>query len=117
LTVTSTIAQILSLVPDLLKVKLSSLCNLKSLEVQRIPLHYESLYLYVETAMLKTMLKKAAAKSRKEAAMLRKTFKAGFKPPPIPHRIIDFLRQNSPSAGVNITTGNSSPLNLKQVIF
>jgi hypothetical protein len=100
LSVSSTTVQILSLVPNLLKVKIPSLCNLKTLEVQWMPLNYGSLYLYME----KAMLKKAASKSRKEAAMLSKTFKACFqKPLPMPREIIDFLRQNSPSAKVNIT--------------
>ncbi|MCI35497.1 F-box/FBD/LRR-repeat protein, partial [Trifolium medium] len=61
------------------------------------------------------MLEKAAAKSRKEAAELRKAFKAGLKPPPIPGGIIDFLRQNSPSAEVNIRTDYPNDFNLKQV--
>ncbi|MCI01389.1 F-box family protein, partial [Trifolium medium] len=61
------------------------------------------------------MLKKAAAKSRKEAAKLRKAFKAGLKPLPIPDGIVDFLLQNSPSAKVNITTAHPSSFNLKQV--
>ncbi|MCH88132.1 F-box/LRR-repeat protein, partial [Trifolium medium] len=64
LRVTSITLQILSLVPDLLEVKLPSFCNLKSLEVELRPLLYGSIYIYIENAMLK----KAAAKSRKEAA-------------------------------------------------
>jgi hypothetical protein len=40
-------------------------------------------------------------KSRKEAAKLRKSFKAGLEPSaPIPDGIINFLLQNSPSAQV-----------------
>ncbi|GAU12508.1 hypothetical protein TSUD_377590 [Trifolium subterraneum] len=111
LIVTSTTLQVLSLVPDLLEVKFTTLCNLKSLEVELEPLHYGSLYVYME----KAMLKKAAAKSRKEAAKLRKAFKAGLKSPLIPDGIVDILLQNSPSAKVNITTARPSSFNLKQV--
>ncbi|MCI03965.1 F-box family protein [Trifolium medium] len=50
------------------------------------------------------MLKKAAAKSRKEVAKLRKAFKAGWQLPSIPDGIVNFLLQNSPSAKVDITT-------------
>ncbi|XP_058730953.1 uncharacterized protein LOC131602780 isoform X3 [Vicia villosa] len=112
LTVTSTVLQILSLLPDLLEVKLPSLCYLKSLEVKLVPLLYGLLFLKLEDAMIK----KAAAKSRKEVAKLRKEFKAGLKPPAIPDGIVDFLRQNSPSAEVKITTEYSwSHFNIKQV--
>ncbi|KAK2415860.1 F-box/LRR-repeat protein [Trifolium repens] len=111
LTVTSITLQILSLVPDLFKVKLSSLCNLKSLEVELIPSDFGALGWIMQTVMLE----KAAAKSRKEAAKLRKAFKAGLKPPPIPDGIIDFLRQNSPLTEVNIITKYTSRFNLKQV--
>ncbi|GAU29467.1 hypothetical protein TSUD_65020 [Trifolium subterraneum] len=110
LIVTSTTLQVLSLVPDLLEVKFTTLCNLKSLEVELIPFHYDSL-LYME----KAVLKKVAAKSRKEAAKLRKAFKAGLRPSPIPDGIVDFLLQNSPSAKVNITTAHPSSFNLNQV--
>ncbi|CAJ2678340.1 unnamed protein product [Trifolium pratense] len=111
LTVTSITLQILSLVPDLFKVKLSSLCNLKSLEVELISFDYGALARIME----RVMLQKAAAKSRKEAAKLRKAFKAGLKPPPIPDGIIDFLRQNSPSTEVNIITKDTSRFDIKQV--
>jgi len=50
------------------------------------------------------MLKRAIAKSRKEAAKVRKAFKAGWEPPSIPDGIVNFLLQNSPSAKVDITT-------------
>lgn len=50
------------------------------------------------------MLKKTIAKSFEEVAKLRKAFKAGLKLPSIPDGIVDFLRQNSPSAQVIITT-------------
>ncbi|PNX72933.1 F-box family protein [Trifolium pratense] len=112
LRVTSNTLQILSLVPDLLELKLPSFCNLKTLEVELSPLSYGSIYIYIENAMLK----KAVAKSRKEAAKLRKAIKAGLKPPPIPEGIVDFLRQNSPSAEVNIKTNHTGYFNLKQAI-
>ncbi|XP_058733920.1 F-box/LRR-repeat protein 13-like [Vicia villosa] len=110
LTVTSSTLQILSLLPNLLEVKLPSLFNLKSLEVELIPIHFGSL----EYLMEKAMLKKATAKSLKEAAKLRKEFK-GLKPPPIHDGMVDFLLQNSPSAQVNITTKYDDCFNLKQV--
>ncbi|MCH98653.1 F-box protein [Trifolium medium] len=65
--------------------------------------------------MEKAMLKKAAAKSLKEIAKLRKTFEVGLEPPHIPDGIVDFLRQNSPSAKVNISTRFSGFFNLKQI--
>jgi hypothetical protein len=67
--------------------------------------------------MQEDMLKKAAAKSRKEAAKLKKAFKAGLKQAPIPDGIVDFLRQNSLSAKVNITTNSPTSFNLKQVVI
>ncbi|KAL5099226.1 hypothetical protein RYX36_003553, partial [Vicia faba] len=60
------------------------------------------------------MLTKAAARSHKEVAKLRKTFKAGLEPPPIPDGIVDFLRQNSPSVEVNITTNIRGCFDLEQ---
>jgi hypothetical protein len=52
--------------------------------------------------MQEAMLKKVAAKSSKEADKLRKEFKAGLEPHPIPDGMVDFLRQNSPLAEVNL---------------
>jgi hypothetical protein len=86
---------------------------LKSLEVELVPLDNGGLSRLIE----KAMLNKAAAKSRKEAAKLRKTFKAGFKPPPIPDGIVDFLRQNSPSAKVTIRTNYPNHFNPKKVVI
>ncbi len=63
------------------------------------------------------MLKKVAAKSSEEAAKLQKAFKAGLEPPPIPVGIVDFLRQNSPLAEVNILTIYSNCFNLKEVVI
>jgi len=59
------------------------LCDLKSLEIKLIPFGYEPLLRIMENAMLK----KAAAKSRNEAAKLRKKFKPGLRPPPIPEKV------------------------------
>jgi hypothetical protein len=67
--------------------------------------------------MKDAMLKKVAAKSRKEAAKLRKAFEAGLELPVIPDGIVDFLRQNSPSAEVNITMDYPGCFNLKQVVI
>ncbi|CAJ2678234.1 unnamed protein product [Trifolium pratense] len=100
LTVTSTTLQILSLVPDLLDVKLPSLCNLKSLEVELTPLDEG----YLSQTIKDAMLKKAAAKSDEEFFKLIKAFNARIELPPIPDGIVDFLRQNSPSAQVTYTT-------------
>ncbi|CAK8577883.1 unnamed protein product [Lathyrus sativus] len=111
LTVTSTVLQILSLVPDVLEVKLRSLHNLKSLKVELIQIKEGSLLLLMKD----DMLKKAAAKSPKEAAKLRKAFETCLEPPAIPDGIVDFLRQNSPLAEVNITTEYPSSFNLKQI--
>ncbi|CAJ2678326.1 unnamed protein product [Trifolium pratense] len=97
--VSSTTLQVLSLFPNLLKVKHLSLRNLKSMEIKLHP-HL----LGLSDVLEKAMLKKAAAKSRKEATKLRKAFNAGLKPPFIPDGIVDFLLQNSPSAKVDITT-------------
>jgi hypothetical protein len=63
------------------------------------------------------MLKKAAAKSLKEAARLRKAFEAGLEPLDIPDGTVNFLRHNSPSAEVNITTKLTGCFNLKQVVI
>ncbi|GAU29469.1 hypothetical protein TSUD_65040 [Trifolium subterraneum] len=100
LTVSSTTLQVLSLIPDLLEVEHLSLCNLKSMEIK-----LQSSYLLGLSDVLKeAMVKKVAAKSRKEATKLRKAFDKGLQPPFIPDGIVDFLLQNSPSAKVNITT-------------
>jgi hypothetical protein len=56
---------------------------------------------------------KEGAKSLKEAAKLRKAIEPGLTPHPIPDGIVDFLRQNSPSAEVNIT----GCFHLKQVVI
>jgi len=82
---------------------------LKLLEIQ---LQYESTFRTMKYAMLK----KAAAKSQKEIDVLAQAFKAGWEPPPIPDGIVDFLRQNSPTAEVNITTKDTSYFNMKQVV-
>ncbi|PNY06142.1 F-box family protein [Trifolium pratense] len=111
LTLTSTTLQILSLLPNLLEVKHHSLCNLKSLDVVLIPLYDGSL----SQSIKDDMLKKAAAKYHKEVAKFSKAFKARLEPPVIPDGIVDFLRQNSPLAEVNISSDFPHVLNLKQV--
>jgi hypothetical protein len=83
------------------------------LDVVLIPLFDGSLSGSIKDAMLK----KAAAKVHKEVAKLSKAFKARLEPPAIPDGIIDFLRQNSPSAEVNISTNFSDRFNLKQVVI
>ncbi|GAU45348.1 hypothetical protein TSUD_84650 [Trifolium subterraneum] len=100
LIVTSTTLQILSLVPDLLEVKLPSLRNLKSLEVELTPLDDDG---HLFQIIKDSMLKKAAAKSPKEYAELIKAFEAHLELPAIPDGIVDFLRQNSPLAQLTIT--------------
>ncbi|KAK2437205.1 F-box/LRR-repeat protein [Trifolium repens] len=112
LTVTSTTLQILYLVPDLLEVKLPSLCKLKSLEVELTPLDDG----YLSQTIKDSMLKKAAAKSDdEEFYKLIKAFKYRLELPPIPDGIIDFLRQNSPSAQVTFTTEFPHRFNLMEV--
>ncbi|CAJ2678323.1 unnamed protein product [Trifolium pratense] len=101
LTVTSTALWMLSLVPDLLEVKLPSLCILKSMEIKLEPLCVQGALLYM---VKDAMLKKAAANSRKEVARLRREFKAGSQPSSIPDGMVNFLLQNSSSAKVDITT-------------
>ncbi|XP_058733923.1 uncharacterized protein LOC131605602 [Vicia villosa] len=90
---------ILSLVPGLFEVKLASLSNLKFMEIK---LESDSHQMGLPYMVKDAMLKKATAKSRKEAAKLRKAFKAGLQPTPIPDGVVDFLLQNSPSAKVDI---------------
>jgi len=103
----------LSLVPNLLKVELHSLCNLKSLEIKLEPLQAQ----LGLPRIVKAMLMKVAAKSSEEVAKLQKALKAGLEPPPIPDGIVDFLRQNSPLAEVNILTIYSNCFNLKEVVI
>ncbi|XP_027354129.1 putative F-box/FBD/LRR-repeat protein At1g78760 isoform X2 [Abrus precatorius] len=82
LTVSASTLQVLFLIPDLLKIKLPCLGNLKSLKVKLKPL-----------SPIFSMTVKAA-----------KSWKAALKPspPPIPDGIVDFLLQNSPSAKVDM---------------
>ncbi|RHN65094.1 hypothetical protein MtrunA17_Chr4g0076201 [Medicago truncatula] len=106
LKVSLTTLQILSLVPNLLELKLPSLCNLKSTEIELEPPKDD---MELPHLMKEAMLKKDAAESCEEATKLQKAFEAGLKPPSIPG-IVDFLLQNSPSAKVDITT-NFKPVN------
>jgi hypothetical protein len=96
-----------------LEVKHHFLCNLKSLEVELVRPSDGSLSQSIKDAMLK----KAAAKVHKDVAKLSKAFKARLEPPAIPDGIVDFLRQNSPSAEVNISTDFPNCFNLKQVVI
>ncbi|XP_024634424.1 F-box/FBD/LRR-repeat protein At1g16930 [Medicago truncatula] len=88
LAISSTTLQVLSLVPDLLKVKLPSLCNLKSLRVKMKRISY---------SLFKEQL---PTRSKEEFAKLKESFKKGSSS--IPDGIVDFLLQNSPSAEVLI---------------
>jgi hypothetical protein len=83
------------------------------LAIELIPLNSGGL----SRLMVNAMLNKAAAKSRKEAAKLKREFKVGLKRAPIPDGIVDFLRQNSPSAEVNVRTNHPNHFNLKQVVI
>ncbi|XP_058725660.1 uncharacterized protein LOC131596952 [Vicia villosa] len=65
--------QVFSLVPDLLKVKFHSLCNLKKLIIKKKPLEYE-----VYKALLKSKLEQVPAASQKEVANLREAFIHAF---------------------------------------
>ncbi|CAJ2641160.1 unnamed protein product [Trifolium pratense] len=95
LTVSAATLQVLSLVPDLLNIKLPSLVNLKSLRVIIKPLEYG-----FRKRLCDVKLRKV--KSKKKAARLRKAFEKGLEPSPlVPEGIVDFLLQNSPSAEVD----------------
>ncbi|PNY07340.1 FDB-associated F-box protein [Trifolium pratense] len=95
LTVSAATLQVLSLVPDLLNIKLPSLVNLKSLRVIIKPLGYG-----FRKRLCDVKLRKV--KSKKKAARLRKAFEKGLEPSPlVPEGIVDFLLQNSPSAEVD----------------
>ncbi|CAL5213525.1 unnamed protein product [Lathyrus oleraceus] len=84
LTVSASTLQVLSLIPNLLKLKISSLHSLKSVKVKLKPLSYG----------LSMALK---------IVKLEKALKAGLEPSsPIPDGILNFLLQNSPSADVDI---------------
>lgn len=87
LTVSSNTLQVLSFVPDLFKVKFTSLCNLESLKVEMKPLTCE------------LEMKLGIAAFRKEGENTEFNLKQG---PFIPDGVVDFLLQNSPSAKVNI---------------
>ncbi|XP_057425525.1 putative F-box/FBD/LRR-repeat protein At4g13965 isoform X2 [Lotus japonicus] len=102
LTVTTNTLQVLFLVPDILKIKLPSLANLKRLKIKREPLSY-----MLTHVMRGVRLKKAATESRKEAAKLRKEADILWKTrrlrtAPFTDEIVDFLVQNAPSAEVEI---------------
>jgi hypothetical protein len=46
-------------------------------------------------------VKLKTVKSKKEAARIKKAYESGSEPSPVPDGIVDFLRQNSPSAEVD----------------
>ncbi|XP_003598684.3 F-box/LRR-repeat protein At4g14096 [Medicago truncatula] len=85
LTVSSNTLQVLSFVPDLIKVKLNSLCNLESLQVEMKPLT-PGLYMILR-----------CRKFKKEGARIQ-LIKAKF----IPDGVVEFLLQNSPLAKITI---------------
>ncbi|XP_058725661.1 F-box/FBD/LRR-repeat protein At1g16930-like [Vicia villosa] len=93
LTVSSNTLQVLSLVPDLLKVKLHSLCNLKRLNIKKKRLEY-GLY----KALVRSKLAQVPATSQKEVAKLREAYKqrSTF----IPKGTVRFLYQNTASVEV-----------------
>ncbi|XP_058725663.1 F-box/FBD/LRR-repeat protein At1g16930-like [Vicia villosa] len=93
LTVSSNTLQVLSLVPDLLKVKLHSLCNLKRLNIKKKRLEY-GLY----KALVRSKLAQVPATSQKEVAKLREAYeqRSTF----IPKGIVRFLYRNTASAEV-----------------
>ncbi|AES69174.2 cytochrome C biogenesis protein ccsA, putative [Medicago truncatula] len=95
LTVSSNTLQVLSLVPGLLKVKLHSLRNLKSLRVKM-----SRLSCGLSKSLIDAKLAQLPAGSQEEAAKLREAFKEGSSS--IPDGIVYFLLQNSPSAKVHI---------------
>ncbi|KEH33856.1 F-box/RNI/FBD-like domain protein, putative [Medicago truncatula] len=95
LTVTATALQVLCLFPDLLKHKHRSLGKLKSMKVEIDEILY-GLRLTLCEYKLKTV------KSKKEATRIKKAYASGSEPsPPVPDGIVDFLRQNSPTAKVD----------------
>jgi Zn/Cd-binding protein ZinT len=87
---------------------------LKSLEVELIPLYHGGT---LSKSIKDAMLKKAAAKSHKEVAQLRKAFEAQLEPPVIPDGIVDFFQQNSRLMEVNNITDYPDDFNLKQVVI
>ncbi|CAK8568163.1 unnamed protein product [Lathyrus sativus] len=94
LTVSAATLQVLSLIPNLLKMDFPSLVNLKSLKVIMGPISYGF-------RMTVCQKKLRNVKSKEEAVALRKAFANGSDPSLlIPDGIVDFLLQNSPLAEV-----------------
>ncbi|XP_045822435.1 putative F-box/FBD/LRR-repeat protein At1g78760 [Trifolium pratense] len=93
LTVTSTTLEVLSLVPNLLKVKFHSLCNLETLRVKKVGISSASY-----DSMVHGKFVPLSVKCQNEFAKFREAiFKEGS--PAIPDDdIVVFLLQNSPSA-------------------
>ncbi|XP_024629459.1 FBD-associated F-box protein At1g66310 [Medicago truncatula] len=93
LAVSSTTLQVLSVVPDLLKVEFSSLCNLKSLKVKMRQF---------TDGLSRTLIE---ANISQLLSRLEEAFKERSKThSSIPDGIVDFLLQNSPSAKVDVIT-------------
>jgi hypothetical protein len=78
-----------------LKVKLSSLRNLKSLKVKRKSLSYQ-----LSKILIDANLAQLPSRSEKEAARLQEVFKVGSSS--IPDEMINFLLQNSTSKEFHI---------------
>ncbi|XP_045790456.1 F-box protein At4g22280-like [Trifolium pratense] len=103
LTVSATTLRILYLIPNLLKINFPSLGNLESLRVKMEPFSDE-----FRMTLCHVMLRKA--KSKKESANLRRTFREGLEPSSlIPDGIMDFLLQNSPTAKVDFIDCSRKP--------
>ncbi|RHN67135.1 putative F-box domain, leucine-rich repeat domain, L domain-containing protein [Medicago truncatula] len=104
LTLTATALQVLYLFPDLLKHKHHSLGKLKSLKVEIDEILYG-----VRLTLCEFKLK--TVKSKKEAARIKKAYASGSEPSPtVPDGIVDFLRQNSPSAEVDFVDCTRKPV-------
>jgi len=100
----SFIPQFLFLIPNLLKISLPSLHNLKSLKVKKEELSHEFRMTLIDAKL-------PEAKSKNERKKIRKAFKEGLEPSSlIPDGIVDFLLQNSPSAEVDFIDCSRQPL-------
>jgi len=56
-------------------------------------------------------VKLKTVKSKKEAARIKRAYESGSEPsPPVPDGIVDFLRQNSPSAKVDFVDCTKKPV-------
>ncbi|XP_058781238.1 FBD-associated F-box protein At1g66310-like [Vicia villosa] len=96
LTVTPAALQVLYFIPNLLKFNLPSLHNLKLLKLRMEEIFYGFRMTLRDTKLL-------TAKSKREAARIRKAFKDGLELYHIPDGVVEFLLQNSPLAQVEFT--------------